>query len=452
MAGSSAPILPPTAQERLAVWHEGAAITQAGLLLQALELAESLPDKAYAVNACATRYGFMQAFLATLLRGQVMILPSDRSPGMIAKLRADYPSLCSLNDDATGFEGLEAHPVSLEIPKARYTGQIPEVPMARDAVVVFTSGSTGAPVPLKKSPALLAATGALIAKRFAWSGPTPASILATVPSQHMYGLETSIAVPLWGEAAVHSAKPLYPADIAAALASLPAPRVLVTTPIHLNALVKTKTALPPLQQVISATAPLTNELAAKVEQLYDTAVCEIFGFSEAGTIATRRTVEGPLWHTCDGLKLQQNSDGCTIDAPHYPAAVAVNDIIEVLSPETFTLRGRPTDLINIAGKRASLSGLNNLLTALPGVQDGAFFLGDAAEDKVARLVAFVVSDNLSVSAVRTALRREIDSAFLPRHIYLVPELPRSETGKLPQSALSALVERVRSQKVGPQKE
>jgi len=442
MADARGPILPPKAPARPVIWHEGAVITQGGLLQQAQQLADRLPDRDFVINACATRYGFLQALLAALLRGQTTILPSDRSPGMMAKLTADFPAIYSLNDGDPPFEAISTHDVPLCAPTTSDSGPLPQIAMDRDALVVFTSGSTGAPMPHRKSPGLLATTGRLIAARFGLAEPDPVAVLATVPSQHMYGLETAVALPLWGGASVHSAKPFYPADIAAALAGLSAPRVLVTTPVHLNALVKTETALPPLQKVISATAPLSLELAAEVERRYNTAVFEIFGFSEAGTVATRRTLEGPVWCNCDGLVLRQDADRWTFDAPHYPAPVAVNDVIEVLTPQSFTLRGRPTDVVNIAGKRASLSGLNSLLTALPGVQDGAFYLGNETDDKVARLVAFVVSQDLTAEAVRSALRREMDPAFLPRHIYFVPELPRAETGKLPQSALAALARSV----------
>jgi acyl-coenzyme A synthetase/AMP-(fatty) acid ligase len=37
-----------------------------------------------------------------------------------------------------------------------------------------------------------------------------------------------------------------------------------------------------------------------------------------------------------------------------------------------------------------------------------------------------------------ALRQRIDAAFLPRPIHFVEALPRNETGKLPQLALSRI--------------
>jgi acyl-coenzyme A synthetase/AMP-(fatty) acid ligase len=82
------------------------------------------------------------------------------------------------------------------------------------------------------------------------------------------------------------------------------------------------------------------------------------------------------------------------------------------------------------------------------VQDGAFFLPDAADaahgvESLTRLVAFVVAPGLDRTALQRALRQRIDSLFLPRPLVFVDTLPRNSTGKLPRTALQALyLERV----------
>ena len=49
------------------------------------------------------------------------------------------------------------------------------------------------------------------------------------------------------------------------------------------------------------------------------------------------------------------------------------------------------------------------------------------------------------SAILDALREAIDPAFLPRPLYLVPMLPRQETGKLARKMVLDLFETARSQ-------
>ena len=68
-------------------------------------------------------------------------------------------------------------------------------------------------------------------------------------------------------------------DIARALAAMPEPRLLATTPVHLRALVESGVALPPLCGIVSATAPLSQELAAAAAARFACEVREMFGLS-----------------------------------------------------------------------------------------------------------------------------------------------------------------------------
>ena len=81
-------------------------------------------------------------------------------------------------------------------------------------------------------------------------------IVATVPPQHMYGLEMSILLPALGDMAVHCGRPMFPQDVAGALADVPEPRVLVTTPVHLRVLSESGIRFPDTALIMSATAPL----------------------------------------------------------------------------------------------------------------------------------------------------------------------------------------------------
>ena len=92
-----------------------------------------------------------------------------------------------------------------------------------------------------------------------------------------------------------SGRPFFPADIAAALGRVASPRALVTTPFHLKALLDADVALPPLDLVLCATAPLSPQLAARAEQKLGAPLVEIYGCTEAGQVATRRTTAGAEW-------------------------------------------------------------------------------------------------------------------------------------------------------------
>ncbi|MGZ5131127.1 MAG: AMP-binding protein, partial [Caldimonas sp.] len=266
------------------------------------------------------------------------------------------------------------------------------------------------------------------------------TLVATVPPQHMYGFESSVLIALHGGAAFDAGRPFYPADIAAALARAPAPAMLVTTPFHLKALLESGLALQPIELVLCATAPLSPQLAARAESAFAAPLVEIYGCTEAGQVATRRTTVGAEWQTFEGIGLSGGDAATVVSGGHVPTPTPLADVIQVLGGDTFRLLGRSNDLVNIAGKRSSLGHLDFHLNAIEGVVDGAFWMPPESGDApgIARLVAFVVAPGVSDAAIQEALRGRVDAAFLPRRIVRVEALPREPTGKLTVARLAGL--------------
>jgi acyl-coenzyme A synthetase/AMP-(fatty) acid ligase len=119
--------------------------------------------------------------------------------------------------------------------------------------------------------------------------------------------------------------------------------------------------------------------------------------------------------------------------------VRLADLMEVSADGArFRLQGRNADLLEIAGKRASLGDLTQRLLAVPGVRDGVVFQLDAHDALgVQRIAALAVAPGLAESTIIEALRQALDPVFLPRPLRVVAALPRNETGKLPRAALLA---------------
>jgi acyl-coenzyme A synthetase/AMP-(fatty) acid ligase len=196
--------------------------------------------------------------------------------------------------------------------------------------------------------------------------------------------------------------------------------------------------VPAADLLLCATAPLSPQLAALAEERFAAPLYEIYGCTEAGQIAARRTVETPEWQTLGSLSLHQDAAGTWAAGGHAEKAVLLADVIELRDARTFLLHGRTAGLVNIAGKRTSLANLDYHLNSVEGVRDGAFVMPDEADGAVARLMAFVVAPGVSGDSIMQALRQRIDAVFLPRPLYLVESLPRDSTGKLPRSALDYL--------------
>ena len=420
----------------------GRVISRGQFLAEVADLAERLPNQRYVVNFCLDRYRFVVAWMAAMLRGQVTLLPSSRDAAAVAALRPDY-SFYVLTDDETP-EQWDAHFRYPALDRAGLAGNVPAFPAAQVAAVLFTSGSTGRPNP---NPRLwgrlvagsLAAGAALGVER--WPN---AAVIATVPHAHSYGLESAVMLPLQHGLMLTAERPFFPADVAAALDSDRQPGILVTTPVHLRALVG-DAGLPGFANsfragfVLSATAPLSAELAERAEAAFGAPVMEIYGCSEAGQLATRHTTAGAVWRCLDGFRLYHDAAGCWAAGP-AEADVLLADQIEPSGDAGFILNGRITDLVNVAGKRSSLSYLTRQLLAIEGVTDGVFLMPDADENGVTpRLAAVALAPGVSAAAILGRLRDRIDAAFLPRPLHVVETLPRNQLGKLARADLLRLI-------------
>ncbi len=435
-------LLSPRNGSQAVAWRDGGPVSMDAFLHETGQLAERLPERPFVFNLCSDRYHFLVTFCAAMLRGQTSLLPPNHAEGTLEQLHTAHPGAYAVTDKVMGVAGLEILPYPALPPGASGHGEIPLIAAEHIAAITFTSGSTGQSMPHPKTWGSLVTEAILTAERLGLE--TGSHFLGTVPPQHMYGLGSTLMLPLHNGGVIHAGQPLFPADIRLALAELPAPRVLVTTPLHLRICLEQQAELPPLALILSAAAPLSAELARGAETAFGAPLMEIYGSTETGSIATRRTASGEDWKPLAGVALSRGGNGRTcVEGGHIQTRIELQDVIETTTDQHFRLAGRAADMLSIAGKRASLGELNRRLNLIPGVRDGAFFAPDEAPGKAVRLCALVVAPELSAQQIIAALRQTIDPAFLPRPLYKVDALPRNATGKLPRAALRELIARLK---------
>ena len=408
-------------------------VTVGEFIAKVSEAASRLEGKREAINLCQTRLGFLVGYAAAVVAGCTTLMPPSRAREAVAAVRAEFPGCCLFDDEDVTGEG--AVSATLAVPGDDRASGWP-------VMIGFTSGTTGRPTGHRKYWATVCESTRLSAAVIRAAIPTGMRnsqpwIVGTVPSQHMYGMELTVLLPLLSQMGLHAGSPLLPAEVAAALEQAPAPRVLVSTPAHLRAIVQSGVRLPRVEVIVSATAPLDADLARLVEAATGGCLLDMFGSTETCIIGHREPARATRWQAYPGVSFTAVDGGTLVATPWFRAPQMLLDLIEATPDGSFVLQGRSVDLIDVAGKRASLADLTKRILSVPGVVDAIAFQPQVGRGLVRRVAALVVAPTLTPAGLRSALEPAIDPVFMPRPLVFVTALPRTPAGKLPRRDVEA---------------
>ena len=218
--------------------------------------------------------------------------------------------------------------------------------------------------------------------------------------------------------------------------------MLVSTPLHLKALER---SVDPVSHgsllALSATAaPLPSAQAQAFAGHFGATLLEIYGCSEIGSLAARDPLAESAFAFFPWLNLRLNDQTLSVQSPYLATAVELSDRFDAAGGHNYTLLGRASDLVKVAGKRESLARLNQLLVSIDGVEDGVFYVPEAfGLPPTGRLGALVVAPTLDPTQLREELADRVDAAFLPRPLRTVRALPRAPSTKLEHEKLKQLL-------------
>ena len=411
----------------------------------AMALSAEIDQHETTFNLCDSRSGFLVTWLAALRSGSLQCLPPSSGRADLVTILNSSTRPCLVADDTSSLHSewkarartLDWNPGSTDVTTD------PRWSPAWDSEVVrlHTSGSTGKPQAHAKTLRQLALGAEFLANRLEQELGNPlnerSSIVCSVPPQHMFGLEASVMLSLISGIPVLDRRPLLPADVGAAFEACPQGCIWVTTPLHLRSLVRSGERLRNCRAVVASTMPLAATLAHQAETLLEAPVYEIYGSTETGAIATRRTTESSTWRPLPGVRLESISSCTQVWGEHFSSPQRLGDHVVIDDAGSFVLLGREADMIKIAGRRASLSGLNELLQEMPGLSDGIFYL-PSTDNPAERLVLIHSGQALDRAFIDAWLRERMDAAFLPRTIICVDRLPRGGAGKIPRASLDEI--------------
>lgn len=396
-------------------------------------------------------FDFACALFALFACGKEPVLPANATPGYLADLADAYDTMLT-DADLPAFtpdsSAASADPAAAHA--ARRTCTIdPHTPLT-----LYTSGSSGRPKPIHKTLAQFDAEVRTLEQQ--WGALLgDATMLASVPHHHIYGLLFRVLWPLAAGRAFDRAISVDPLHLQSRIEQCGA-TVVVSTPAQLSrwpALPGFASLTPAPRAFFSSGGPLALEAARHYAATYDAAPVEIYGSTETGGIAWRRQDRTDAWQPVTGVQVRRDEDGAlSVRSPHlgHPGWHRTDDRIAWDAHGRFRLQGRLDRVLKLDGKRVSLAELEARLALHPYVAQAAVVpLNGASRERAGALVALTEAGSAALRdegrvLLARSLRRHLadyfDVVVLPRHWRFRLSLPFDARGKLPVSVLAAAFE------------
>ena len=109
----------------------------------------------------------------------------------------------------------------------------------------------------------------------------------------------------------------------------------------------------------------------------------------------------------------------------------------------FRILGRVDDVINVAGHRLGTKELESACLTVPEVAEAAVVpLADEIKGRVPEIYVslkpgFEPSEQIQ-GAVRNAIEITIGKIARPKHVYIVPDMPKTRSGKIMRRVLASI--------------
>ncbi|RDK04386.1 AMP-binding protein [Paraburkholderia lacunae] len=388
-------------------------------------------------------FDFACTLFALFACGKEPVIPANATPGYLAGLAGAYDAVLT-DADLRAFV-----PAPAEAQAIIDHAIDPQAPLT-----LYTSGSSGTPKPIRKTLAQFNAEVHTLEKQ--WGALLgDATMLASVPHHHIYGLLFRVLWPLAAGRAFDRAISIEPLHLQTQIAQCGA-AAIVSTPAQLSrwpALPGFAALTPAPRAVFSSGGPLALEAAQEYAAAYGAAPLEIYGSTETGGIAWRRQDQTDAWQPVAGIEVRRDEDGAlNVRSPHldHSGWHRTDDKIAFDADGRFRLQGRLDRVLKLDGKRVSLPELEARLALHPYVAQAAIApLEGASRERVGAVVALTEAGSealrgegrvLLAQTLRRHLSAYFDAVVLPRHWRFRITLPFDARGKLPVAAVAAAFE------------
>ncbi|BBZ50153.1 AMP-binding protein [Mycobacterium heidelbergense] len=460
---------------------------RAGTESVARELSRAGVGPGHAVGVmCRNGRGFVTAFFAAALAGaDVVLVNTDfRADALAAALSAHRITTMVADDEfaervRTAAREAEAPVVVVDPAKAK-AAEGDSRPLgpgvaAPGRIVLLTSGTTGKPKGVPRTPRLRSAVGVWVTILDRTRLPAGSRISVAMPMFHGLGLGmVMLTVALGGTVLTHRH---FDAEAALAQASLHRADAFTAVPVVLARIldlperVRARNPLPYLRVVLSSGDRLDPTLGQRFMDAYGDILYNGYGSTEVGigalaTPADLRDAPETVGKPVAGcpVRIFDKNDrpvgprvtgrvfvGGGLAGEGYTGGPVVGEARAVLGDMTGTgdmgyldnagrlyIVGREDDMIISGGENVYPRAVENALAEHPDVADNAV-IGVPDERFGHRLAAFVVprrDSRIDASALRDYLKGKVSRFEQPRDIHIVGDIPRNPAGKVVRKELS----------------
>lgn len=433
-----------------------------------------LPEGSFVGYAAENALGFVPTVLALWRHGAgVGLLSTKYGPSELASIARGARPLAIVLDaglaegwgrtlgwrSVTVERPLPARQLALLLPRS--SGAVPGAPEA--AVVKFTSGSTAEPKGVVLRADNVLAEARSVARTLELRPGD--QILAPVPLFHSYGFDLGLLGMLVSGATLVLPDVFIARRLIAELGG-GSISVLLGVPSVYRTFVDTAlSSVPTLSKVrylLSCTAPLPPSLILAFHERFGAPICQHYGSSEAGAVATH--VPGAVLGRLDSVGRAQADVTITIVGDNGRAlppgtegevvvqspAVASGYVMGapsasalyggrcrmgdtgVLDADGFLrVRGRKDELINVGGLKVSPLEVQQVLERHPHVREAAVVgIPGAAEGEQVVCAVVVLRHRAAEAELIEWCREQLAEYKVPRRIDIQDELPRGPTGKV----------------------
>jgi fatty acid CoA ligase FadD36 len=418
----------------------------------------------HATSSLETVVGVVGCLLAGV---PVVPVPSDAGRRERAHILTDSAAQLWLGDRVDEELTLPTAPIDIS---ARSSTSHPEPDPDATALVLYTSGTTGAPKGVVQSRRAIAAGLDALADAWDW---TPEDVLVHgLPLFHVHGLILGVLGALRvGSPLIHTGRP-HPANYAAAADA--GGTLFFGVPTIWSRISQdpaSATALRGARLLVSGSAPLPVPVAEQLDALTGQLPVERYGMTETLiTVAVRAAGErrvGWVGTPIAGVETRLAGehgepvphDGQSVGELHVrgatlfdgylgrPEATAATrtgdgwfrtgDAAVVDEEGWHRIVGRQSvDIIKTGGYRVGAGEVEAVLLNYPGVAEAAV-VGQPDADLGQRIVAYLVGDaSLDPAAVTEFVATQLSVHKRPREVRVVGALPRNAMGKVQKALLA----------------